>query len=72
MDKNTSYASVATIGIDVAKSVFQFHGVDAGGLTDGAIDADAVASGAAQELVYRHAVDFAFDIPERLIDAAFM
>ena len=31
MDKNTSYASVATIGIDVAKSVFQFHGVDAGG-----------------------------------------
>ncbi len=31
MDKNTSYACVATIGIDLAKKVFQVHGIDSCG-----------------------------------------
>jgi transposase len=31
MDKNTPHALVATIGIDLAKKVFQFHGIDSAG-----------------------------------------
>jgi transposase len=31
MDKNTPYACVATIGIDLAKRVFQIHGIDSSG-----------------------------------------
>ena len=31
MDKNTPYTSVATIGIDLAKKVFQVHAVDSCG-----------------------------------------
>jgi transposase len=31
MDKNTPYACVATIGIDLAKKVFQIHGIDSSG-----------------------------------------
>ena len=31
MDKNTPYAGVATIGIDLAKRVFQIHGIDSSG-----------------------------------------
>src|ERR1035437_3822425 len=46
------------------------HRVDTGSLTDRSIHPDSVARGAAQKLVYRHAIYFAFDIPERLIDAA--
>ena len=31
MEKTTTQASVATIGIDLAKRVFQFHGTDSSG-----------------------------------------
>ena len=46
------------------------HGVDAGGGIDLAVDADAVAGRAAEQFVDRHTVDFALDIPERLVDPA--
>ncbi len=47
-----------------------FHRVDAGGRADRAVDADPVACRAAEQLIDRHAVDFALDVPERLIDSA--
>jgi len=31
MEKTTTQSSVATIGIDLAKKVFQFHGIDSCG-----------------------------------------
>jgi transposase len=31
MDKHTANSAIATIGIDLAKTVFQLHGIDATG-----------------------------------------
>src|SRR5947209_224264 len=47
-----------------------FHRVDAGSRIHLAVDADPVARRAAEQLINRHSVDFALDVPERLIDPA--
>ena len=45
------------------------HGCHAGLFADMTVDTDTITSGAAQQLVDRHAVAFAGDIPQGLIDA---
>ena len=46
------------------------HGVHASLGVDRAIDAHPVARRTAEQLVYRHSIDLALDVPQRLIDAA--
>ncbi len=47
-----------------------FIAVDAGNRTDRSVNADSVARRAAEQLVNRHAVNLALDVPKRLIDSA--
>src|SRR5215472_446997 len=46
------------------------HGVYASSWTHLAVNTNSVAGGAAEQLINRHAVKFAFDVPESLIDTA--
>ena len=53
-----------------APAQLHLHGVDAIGGIRAAVDPDAIARRAAHQLVDRHAVGLAGDVPQRLIDAA--